>query len=502
MNDYDRVPYRSHPYLLAHPDHLAAIATLHGLEPVPIDRARILEIGCSSGGHLLPMAASLPDATFVGVDPVTSAIELGRTRVADLGLRNVELLDMGIEALPSGEPFDYVVAHGVLSWVPPAVRDGLWAALGERLSERGIAYLSFNAYPGWAMRGALCHMMRWHVRDLEEPLARVAGARELLDVLCDSTAPTTEWGAMLHAERKRVAGLEDWYLLHDHLSEHNHPFWFHEVDATAHAHGLRFLAEAEPWRGGTMALSEPGRSRLPAMASSQEELEQYLDMARMAVFRETLWVRDTAPVQAALRPERLRDLSFTMRARRLDEDGTRYRTPEGTVITATDPLARALLGALGDGARSWSFGVLSQRVRGVIGELDDDQLAANLLALVVGYGVVRLHRWPRPSLGTLTERPVAFTSARAQAAAGEVRVTNLGHEGIPTDDFDRAVLARLDGAHDREALTSALIALVDRGELGVDLERERMSDDPVTAAVERRMIETLIRVARSGLLVG
>lgn len=52
---YDRVPYKSHPFRQSHPDRLAVIATLHGMSPIPIERARVLELGSASGGNLVPV---------------------------------------------------------------------------------------------------------------------------------------------------------------------------------------------------------------------------------------------------------------------------------------------------------------------------------------------------------------------------------------------------------------------------------------------------------------
>ena len=79
--DYDRVRYESRPYPHTHPDHLAAVATLFGRSPTPVDGARVLEIGCSSGGNLLPMAAALPGATFVGIDPAAKHYLMLKSRI-------------------------------------------------------------------------------------------------------------------------------------------------------------------------------------------------------------------------------------------------------------------------------------------------------------------------------------------------------------------------------------------------------------------------------------
>lgn len=88
---YDRVPYKSHPFRQSHPDRLAVIATLHGMSPPAIERARVLELGCASGGNLLPMADQFPEATFLGIDLSARQIQDGQRLIERAGLRSALL---------------------------------------------------------------------------------------------------------------------------------------------------------------------------------------------------------------------------------------------------------------------------------------------------------------------------------------------------------------------------------------------------------------------------
>jgi len=63
---YDAIAYEAQSNPLSHPDHMAVVATLFGLAPPNVATCRVLEFGCNDGANLLPMAASLPDAQFVG----------------------------------------------------------------------------------------------------------------------------------------------------------------------------------------------------------------------------------------------------------------------------------------------------------------------------------------------------------------------------------------------------------------------------------------------------
>src|ERR1043165_8285547 len=88
---YDQVRYSNFPYAQTHPDRLATVAMLHGLEPPDPFHARVLEIGCGAGGNLMAMASATPGIRAVGVDLAAVAIEEGRTVVAEVGLDNVDL---------------------------------------------------------------------------------------------------------------------------------------------------------------------------------------------------------------------------------------------------------------------------------------------------------------------------------------------------------------------------------------------------------------------------
>lgn len=167
---YDRVPYKSHPFRQSHPDRLAVIATLHGMSPPPIERARVLELGCASGGNLLPIADQFPEGTFLGLDLSSRQIQDGQRLIERAGLKNVELRHQDIltfDAPP--ESFDYILCHGVFSWVPDAVQRKILDICGKCLSPNGVAYVSYNTYPGWHMRGMVRDIMRYRAQFFDKP---------------------------------------------------------------------------------------------------------------------------------------------------------------------------------------------------------------------------------------------------------------------------------------------------------------------------------------------
>src|SRR5258706_7772226 len=91
QNSYDQVPYPSTTFRSTHPEMLATLGSLLGLNPPAVDQCRVLEMGCSNGGNLIPMAYSLPGSEFVGLDLSARQIEMGQTSLKELGLANVAL---------------------------------------------------------------------------------------------------------------------------------------------------------------------------------------------------------------------------------------------------------------------------------------------------------------------------------------------------------------------------------------------------------------------------
>ena len=160
QSSYDEVPYPSTSHVFTHPDNLATVATLLGLSPTPIIHCRVLELGCAGGGNLIPMALNLPDSSFVGIDASAVQIAEGQQAIAALGLANITLHHLDIlDVTAELGQFDYIIVHGIFSWVPTAVRDKILEICQQNLTSNGVAYVSYNTYPGWHMMGSIREMM-------------------------------------------------------------------------------------------------------------------------------------------------------------------------------------------------------------------------------------------------------------------------------------------------------------------------------------------------------
>src|SRR4029453_4018891 len=138
-------------------------------------------------------AAALPHARFVGCDLSGSAIADARRAARELGLSNVIFRQQDLSTL-SDDPdaFDYIIAHGVYSWVPAAVRDALLALAAHRLSRNGVLFVRYNVPPVCPVREAAWQMLHYHVDRLADPRARIDAGWELARLLADPGVATPE----------------------------------------------------------------------------------------------------------------------------------------------------------------------------------------------------------------------------------------------------------------------------------------------------------------------
>src|SRR5690606_15051239 len=125
--------------------------------------ARVLELGCGDGANILPMAAAFSMSEFVGIDLAPKTVEQGKNRIQQLGIKNVSLHHLNITDFnPSYGKFDYIICHGIYSWVDDAVREKILQNVQTHLNPQGIAYISYNTMPGWHFRGLARDLMQFH----------------------------------------------------------------------------------------------------------------------------------------------------------------------------------------------------------------------------------------------------------------------------------------------------------------------------------------------------
>jgi methyltransferase-like protein len=516
-NRYDEVPYDSHPRYATHPDCMATLATLLGMKPAPPRRCRVLELGCASGDNLLPLAEAFPDSRFVGVDLSTRQIDAGRSVAAVLGLHNLDLQARSIlDVDESFGEFDYIISHGVYSWVPEPVRSHLLTVCKRNLAANGVAYVSYNAFPGWRLREPVREMMNYHLRGVSDPQECIAQSRALLDFLAQA-APSQDglWAQLLREEKKLIGPERDSYLFHEHLEEENQPFYFYQFMERATAHGLQYLGEAQ---GHLQLAAYPPevQETLKGVSADLLQLEQYVDFIRNRTFRRTLLVHDEVALNRAPAPEVVYPLKASSLARPVGKDldvfstaAVEFKNDEGSIVETRTPLAKAALTIL---FRRWPqllpFEDLWQQVWALLGpekvggpaEVARPMLARSLVNLYLS-NLTALHVELPPFVKQAGERPCTTPLIRLQARTG-VPVANRLHRIVKPSVLDRAILHCLDGNRNRLAVVQVLVEKVAKGELQMQQDGQPLTDPAAVSAVLHEELEaSLLRLGLSAVLI-
>ncbi len=465
---YDAVDYDCSAYPASHPDRLATVATLLGVDPPALSTCRVLEIGCADGTNIIPIAAAWPNAIVVGCDLAPRPIEHGRRLAQDLGLRNLTLLQTDVRAVPDDlGSFDYIIAHGFYSWVPPDVRDALMALISARLSPAGVAYVSYNALPGGRIRQIAWDALHFHTDRIADSKAKLLASRTLLSLLAGSQQAHWKLDGPLRAEFAELATRSDSALLHDDLAVPNDALYFSEFEAHARRHGLTFLGEAEAFSMGGAGLA-PEMIRLVAQYDRVTR-EQYLDFARMRRFRQTLLTKAPSVSNYRFVTNRVAGMRVAVASSLIMamSEAERQGQTRASALGNGEPLVQELLLWLAELApRNVSVAeIAAWRTRQA--SASDRPIEALLAEAYIG-GVVELFLQPAALTTSASERPVASPVARAMAKT-RARVVNLRHEMVNlSDPFAHRVVPLLDGTRDRRVLLEALGTEYDRGRDGLE----------------------------------
>ncbi|HYZ71959.1 MAG TPA: class I SAM-dependent methyltransferase, partial [Chthoniobacterales bacterium] len=349
---YDQVLYPSRTFPETHPNRLAMVAYLRGLQPARVDGCRVLELGCGAAGNLIPMAFHLPGSEFVGLDLARRPIAAGQNFAAKLGLSNISLhaMDLCEARVEEFGHFDFIVAHGLYSWVPLPVRERVLAICQEMLTPQGVAYVSYNAYPGSHFRDLARGMMRYHASAFERVEDKLGQARGLLKFLSESRIKPDYYIEAICGEYQRVAKYADEAFFHDDLNDFNQPFYLHEVVADAKRHGLQFVGEAASNHLNIEKLTPQTTQKLVELEAGDPVVyEQFKDFLVATGFRRTLLCRAEIDLAPRLLVERVQQLYVTCDAVRVEgqggegSSGPLFRRPMGDELATADPLFAAAL---------------------------------------------------------------------------------------------------------------------------------------------------------------
>lgn len=505
---YDDMPYESFSYSHTHPQHLAMIGRLFGMTPPAVKTARVLELGCASGGNILPLACVYPESRFMGIDLSKTQIEQAEKDARALTLKNITFKQMDITAFPSsaGE-FDYIICHGILSWVPEGVRDSIFDILQRHLAPQGLALLSYNCLPGWHFIKALREMMIFHTGRFANPKDKVAQARAFLDFVHDNTpSSNTAYKQIIDTERQNLKKANDSYLFHDHLEENNTPFYLHEVVSKAAAKGLQYVGDTNVPSMFVGNLPKDAAEKLETLHHVVLQ-EQYMDFLNNRRFRNSIFTRAETSLNRNLKGAVVLDLAvrplFRPQEQNPDINGNVAFEKTGSqgMFYSNDRTTSALLLTLAAQQHPLPMREIIRRASDAYGietSALETAAAQNFNRLFLSGFLDFLSDVPSYAQ-TMPAKPKACKMARHQAETGKPPfVTNILGEALAISPHAHEILHLADGSRTVDEITEEFAAYIEKNKHAIMEDGAPITDPAAKSAAIKLLVQEMLNRLMQG----
>lgn len=514
---YNDNPYQSLAFNQTHPSQLYTLGKLFGLQPKTVDTAKVLELGCASGGNLIPMAFHFPTAEFIGIDLSEKQVLAGLKDIDALSLLNITLRHQSISDFQSNDKYDYIICHGVYSWVDDKVREKILSICHDNLAPNGIAYVSYNTYPGWHMVNSVREMMTWHTKNIQDPITKAQQARSLLKFITDGLQQDkSPYAEFLKGEIQLLSKQPDSYLLHDHLGFLNQPVYFYQFMEQVNKHQLAYLSDA--------FLVTMFTDNLPLQFSKElNKIKdiivsgQYMDFIRNQRFRCTLLCHQNLQINRALKTHDIEQFylqligtpnnpNFNEQSIQTTNEST--FTINNLTLKVQDKLSQlAMLILYENRFKPIHYNELCQKLAQRSHQNDMTLIKYHLneslnLMRAVFAGLINICSYPGTYTLEVKEKPLTSSLVRYQAKTQNF-VTNMRHEPVGLDPVTKILLQHLDGTHNLESLIFILHDHIKEKKLLAYDEKKQVVDDmdKLTKSLEQMCSTALGNFAKQALLI-
>jgi methyltransferase-like protein/SAM-dependent methyltransferase len=510
---YNVVAYPTFIIPQTHPDRLSAIAKLMGMNPAPAEKCRVLELGCAAGTTLSWMAYNLPESEFIGIDLSENQIDEANKTAKYLELKNVsffskDVLEMSEETYGK---FDYIIAHGLFSWVPDFVREKILQLYDELLNPNGVGFISYNTFPGIYLRRMAADAMKFHSRRLDNPLEKAQEGLRFVGFLSSQVSNSSVYQATLQYEFEKLAERPLEAIFHNDFAEFNQPFYFMEFVAQAEKHHLQFLSESENFPFQRDTLPAEVNQVFENISENNLEYEQNSDFFYCRRFRQTLLCKKDIVLDTEIHPLKLKDFYISSLVRPtlptidLNPDSVKeFVTDEGESFEVGHNLSKLVLSLLvNNGAHLVKLDKLLEKAKEILqsqGIIYEDfekeaEITASILLQLYSPNAIGLHTVKPNAVELISEKPIANKFALWQLKERNAAVNFHGQTLNFQYEIMQSLFKLLDGTRTREDLLNELAVIINTNE-------KIENKDELLANLPQVLEQNLFVFAKMGFLVG
>ena len=480
--------FESLPSPERHIQRFETLGFLFGLDVAPADNARVLSIASGNGRNIIPQAARYPNSEFLAFDNDKEVIKEAKEYAAYLGLKNIVFKHASVQSIELDEnSFDYIICHGLYSWVDKEIQKSILDLTQRVLKETGLAYISFNCLPGWYERGKLQKLLLEKTASIKGDEEKVSIARKELKDLKEKTSEKH-----IETEITHCLAQSDAFIFHELLNKDARAFHLRQFVAEANGRGLYYLADAYPKRmrayrieESTQLLDEGERQNIVGL--SRVKQEQHMDHMLPLSFRALLLSKQNVE-HATCDVQRIKQCFLSSpllpEKEKVDVFATQsilFYGPQDSSAEIREPFLKAFFLSFRhiwpDALPFEELCSLATKLSG--GEFKEEELLEEIKKFYF-FGLLDIQKQKIIEEGAEREVPKHI---RYEALHSRW-VTTKKHEFVPIDDMDAAILPLLDGKTTEAELAAFLFKEVK--EFAIESHSEEEAKELLEASLEEK----------------
>lgn len=451
-NSYNELAYTPQAYRETAVERLELIAKIRGLEPASSANSNILELGCGQGMNLIPMAFRNPQSQFLGIDFSENQINFAKKFISELGLNNIDFQCQDIFDFEAQGQYDFVVAHGVLSWIPRHQQQELLSLVSKLLSPDGVGYVSYNCFPGWYGKKILRDFVLAKNSKLPSAEADLVEVFKQIESYIQSTSKTNPaLSAQLKYDFEDMKRRPRAYLLHDEFELESHALYFSEFRRFLEAEKLFYAGDTLQDGDLLEAYSSEMRRALAAEKLSADlfKLEEISDFYRNRRFRRSIFSKKKAETPSI---ESLSQFYVRSKLKAIDGESSIFQHPTyGNIEVQFSVLIEAL-------QRLEVAGPAGLSMKSLLETYSEASHRDLLDRILYFFRLDLLELWPSvlQCSAFKAEQNPKVSDLVLHQAKHKIWLTGATHESVAVDETACEFIEKLDGKHSVEDLVKQM----------------------------------------------